>query len=100
MCRERPNELGKYLVLNVFVRIPVPAFQFNTNGKVITTRPVLEPGCTRMPGPEVQGHVLGQAAVAPDEDVGGDPQPGAGPEIRVGIGVERVREQPIDVLPP
>jgi hypothetical protein len=76
MCRERPDELGEYLVLNVFVRIPVPTFQFNTDGKVIATRPVLEPGCSRMPGPLVQGHVLGQAAVAPDEDVGGDPQPG------------------------
>lgn len=76
MCRERPDELGEYLVLNVFVRIPVPTFQFNTDGKVIATRPVLEPGCTLMPGPLVQGHVLDQAAVAPDEDVGGDPQPG------------------------
>ena len=61
----------------------VAAVQLDANAEIVAVFPALIAGDARVPGARNGRHILGNAAVAQDEEMGGDAQPGNG--IKIGV---------------
>ena len=90
-------EGGKCLVLAQGVGRMVATVQLDAYAEIVAVFPPLIAGDARVPGARNGRHILGNAAVAQDEEMGGDAQPGNGIKIGVfvpqrgqGAGKERI----------
>jgi hypothetical protein len=62
-----PGDLGQGRILGIAIGDVVCPFQFDADGEIITAAAAFKLGLARMPGPFLQGYVLGQFTVAADQ---------------------------------
>jgi hypothetical protein len=92
---ERCHDFGEGFVLGGLVGNCIDSFEFNADREVIAGRATVMTGLARMPCTLCKLYELCKAAVARHDQMCGHPQSGYFRKIRVYIGRQRVREQPI-----
>lgn len=90
------DESGQPLILGTGKGMNITAFQFDADGKVIAAFPPLKAGHPRMPGPLEKRDILHHFTIAPDQDMGGDPEPLDLGEEGMPLRRQGIGEQPVD----
>ena len=92
-----PGKLLQHRVLGIGIGQVVGAFQFYTDGEIVTAFTPVEARHTSMPGAVEQRHELGHRTVTLDEQVRRYGQVVDAGEVRVLIGVQAVLEELLDL---
>jgi hypothetical protein len=97
---QRPGESGQDTILGSLVVQRVGAFQLDADGEIVALLPAPPRRSAGMPRPAFAGYKLRQRAVAPDQEMRGNPQLPDRGEVGMRAGVETVGEQLRDRSPP
>ena len=92
------KQCAQLLVLLRHEFLPVAAFQFDAERKIVAARTSAPCGLTGMPGASLARDELDQLAIAPDQEVRRNAQAADASEIGMGVRVEAIGEQPDDVV--
>jgi len=93
------HQSGKHVILRGRKRPGVAPLQFDADRKIVAALAAAPARHARMPGAPTTFDELDQLAVAPDQEMGRDTQACDRPEIRMGIGIEPIGEERLDVRP-
>jgi hypothetical protein len=84
------------LVLRILVGQIIRALKLDADGEIIAHGPALVFGFTRVPGARLKGHVLHDAAIAPDERMRRDALPRDVAKEGMRIRIQSAGKEPID----
>lgn len=90
---QRTGECGKRLILDDGKGFEVSPFEFNADREIVTPFAPCKRRLAGVPCPIVDRDELQHLAIAPDEKMGGNPQPTQMVEIRMGIVIKSICEE-------
>lgn len=91
-------QAGQLDVLSVFKRVSLQTLEFNANRVIVAVVPPSVAGLSCVPSPVLGADKLPQASIASNIKVGGHFQVPDLPEVRVGIPVQLVGKQGLDLV--
>ena len=95
-----PAHVGQTFVLHSLVRHAVGTLQLDTNGEVVASDSISEAGFAGVPGSVGEGNELHERAVAANQKMRGDLQVCNAIEAFVGMRVEAIAKELLDVRSP
>src|SRR5690606_666691 len=94
---EGADDADQDVVLAVRIGQGIAAFQLDDDGEIVAGGAPAPAGLAGMPGAPAEGDVLDELAVASDDEMRRDFEPAQALKIRMGVMIEGVGEQLVDV---